>query len=329
MITDLGLTEYNKFMNQYLQFYVDDLSPILTKVSENGYTQYFARLSSTYDVAASTGELNVAHLVLYHNDSAMFFDIVAPVSSLSNDELTDFSFEEWNSTECAGAHQLKWELSEYSALVALSKTNEGNQIWEDSTGLTTPLFIGMGVPVSWFSTVNDIFTMVGTVTNMTEKVVVYNSNCWYREMVIDAPWGDDTTNVSSTVVRYIVQTYANDGPTDYTLDDWETLHETIYDEQQTLKDAEEATWSRYLDSHIGLQSPETETCSTSRKLISSAYEAIDNEYLYTKRGHVRYYTGVEGIVSWVMRCADIIRVGDVRALISLPMVRPVLSPRSK
>ncbi len=294
MITDLGLEEYHVHMNGFQQFYVDDLSANLAAIEANNFTDYYTRLSSTPG-KASTGLLNVAHLILYCSYTGAFYDIVCPVSALSAAELTTYGFQEWSENECAGAHQLKWELEDYADSVALS-TN-AHKSWETSTGLTTPLFISIGIPVTSLSKVDDIFTMVGTITNMTETTVVYDT-CSYREMVIDAAYDDDTTNVTSTIVRYIRHDDATDGPSGYTLADWEDLHDTIYDAQIVKKEAGDAQWSRYLDNHVGIESPSTEDCDTSMAIVTQAYDVIDSEYVVSTRAYYHYYTGVPGVVSW-------------------------------
>ncbi len=294
MITALGFDTYNVFMNNYLQFYVNDLTPLLTKISNNGFTSYYTRLSSTPSVASSTGTLNVAHVILYSEAAGTYFDVVGPSDALSYSDLTEFGFQEWTEDECAGAHQLKWELEDYAYLSSLSTTTDA--AWEIDSGLATPLFIGTGVPVTSLSKVDNIFTLAGTITNMTETTVVYNS-CSYRELVIDAADDDDTT-VTSTIVRYILQDSTIQGVTDYTLSDWEDVHDEVYAEQLAKEEAGEAQWSRYMDAHIGLESPTTESCDTSLEIIAKAYEAIDTTYAVSKRSYLHFYTGVPGVVSW-------------------------------
>ena len=300
MITDLGLDEYHVHMNGFQQFYVPDLSPNLLAIQTNGFTEYFTRLSSTPGTA-STGVLNVAHLILYCSYTGAFYDIVCPAVALSDDELTTFGFQEWTADECAGAHQLKWELEDYADLVEISTTDY--DLWEIETGLTTPLFIGIGIPVTSLSKVDDIFTMVGTITNMTETTVVYDT-CSYRELVVDAAYDDTTTNVTSTIVRYIRHDDATDGPSGYTLADWEDLHDTIYDAQIVKAEAGDAQWSRYLDNHIGIESPSTEDCDTSMAIVGLAYDAVDSEYVVSTRAYIHYYTGVPGVVSWEFNAAE-------------------------
>ncbi len=302
MITGLGLEKYNVHMNGFQQFFIADLSANLNAIKVNGFTDYYTRLSST-PATASTGILNVAHLILYSSNAGAFYDIVCPATALSDDELTTFGFQEWTADECAGAHQLKWELEDYADMVALSSADTAD--WSEATGLTTPLFIGIGIPVTSLTKVDDIFTMVGTITNMTETTVVYDT-CSYRELVVDAAYDDDTV-VSSTIVRYVRHDSAVDGPTGYTLADWEDLHDTIYAEQIAKKDAGVAQWSRYLDNHVGIQSPTTEECDTSMSIVGRAYDAVDSEYIVSTRAFIHYYTGVPGVVSWefnAFECSD-------------------------
>jgi hypothetical protein len=253
--------------------------------------------------------VNVAHLILYIAEGGSYIDIVSPLSAVSEEYrslyFTDTSLL-WSESECAGAHQLKWELSDYSTLLAESTSPSDD--WESSTGLQSPLFITSGISVTDLSLVDDVFTLVGTVTNMTESTVTYvdtssgSTTCSYRELVLNKDYDDDDADddvvVTSTVVRYIRHDSTNQGSTGYTLSDWESLHDEIYAAQKVLSDQGEATWSRYLDTHMGLQSPNSETCSKSVSLLDEAYAALSNEYVTSKRTNLHYYTGVPGIMSW-------------------------------
>ena len=288
MISELGFDTYNQFMNNYVQLYTTDLSAVMSVIKSHGYNKYFAKLSTT----PKSSVLNVAHLYVFVENVGVYIDMVAPLSSVSDKYLSEFT--EWSADECAGAHQLKYEHADYQALLSLS-TNT-NADWEASTGLTTPLFIATGIPTTSLSKVDDIFTMAGTITNVTETTVIYDT-CSYREMIINAAYGDDTV-VTSTMVRYIAQPTAANGPDGFTLSDWEDLHDQVYDHQKAKDHAGKATWSRFMDYHIGIESDNSIECTDGQSMISAAYAAVDSEYVISIRGNLHYYTGVPGIVSW-------------------------------
>ena len=289
VVTELGYDKYNVFMNHYNQLYTDNLAPVLDTVKGNGFTSYYARLS--YTPGSST--LNVAHLVMYIAAGGIYIDVTAPLSSVPEAYLAEFT--EWSEDECAGAHQLKYELEDYNTLLDSSAISYPD--WGTSTGLTTPLFISAGVPITSLSKVDDIFTMVGTITNMTETTVVYDA-CSYREVVIDAAYDDDST-ITSTVIRYIQQDSTIQGTTaGYTLADWEGVVEMIYEHQKTEDHKGHETWSRYLDNHIGFESNDNDGCDDSKAWIQKGYDSIPNSYVISKRSNLHYYTGMPGIVSW-------------------------------
>ncbi len=300
MITDLGLDTYNVFMNNFVQLYVDDLNVVIERVMKFGVTSYFTRVSYTPDSSTP----NVAHLVLYLDIGGSFIDMVGPLSAI-NDEYASMFSQPWAEDECAGAHALKFEFDAYSTLFADS--SPVNTDWEESTGMKSPLFISTGISVTDLGKVDDVFTMVGVVTNMTETTAYFGSVCSYRELVLDAAYGKDVT-ISSTAIRYIEHDSAYQGPKDYTLADWELLHEEIYDKQLKISKKGIPTWSRYLDAHIGIESPHTEPCEDSLALLTKMYESIDNEYVISKRTNLHFYTGVPGILAWEFnaeRCATL------------------------
>jgi hypothetical protein len=244
----------------------------------------------------------VAHLVIYLDLAGSFFDLVAPLENISDEYLSLFTTE-WGAEECAGGHALKFELSVYSSLLASS--TPVNVAWEAATGLTSPLFIMAGISVTDLSKVDDIFTMVGSINNITETTAVFGetsssaeSQCSYRELTVDAIYGSEDVDITSTAIRYILHNSTNQGVTGYTLTDWEDLHEEIYAMQMTQSLTGEKTWSRYLDSHIGIEAPFSESCATSLSLISDMYDAAEDEYIVEKRTNLHFYTGVSGIMAW-------------------------------
>jgi hypothetical protein len=159
---------YSVYMNNYVQLYVNDLNAIMSAIKTSTNDEdidYFTRISST----PGSQTLNVGHVMLYAPLGGTDIDVTGPLASVSQTYLNEGEFsEEWSTWECAGAHQLKWELSDYAALVEMSSlsSKESSEV--------APLFISIGVPVTSLSKVDDIFTMVGTITNMTETVKTYS-----------------------------------------------------------------------------------------------------------------------------------------------------------
>ena len=291
VIEDLGFETYNVFMNNYVQLYSTNLTPVLQAIKAKGFTDYFGRLSYT---PLST-EVNVAHIVIFLAQGGIYIDVTGPIDTLPTDFVSEFTL--WSENECAGAHQLKWELSEYDDLLESSQTP--NSEWETTTGMKTPLFISTGIPVTSLSKVDDIFTIAGAITSLTDTTVTYDT-CSYREMVVTS----NTDGVQSTVVRYILHESAVDGPTGYQLADWESIYDEVYDYQKQHDLKGEATWSRYMDYHIGLMSPSTEKCETSIELINLAHGTVSTSYVVSKRGWLHYYTGVPGVVSWEYNASE-------------------------
>lgn len=289
MITNLGFDTYNVYMNSYIQLYVDELTPVLDRIMEYGVTSYYTRISYT----PLSSVANVAHFILYLDVGGSYIDIVAPLTSIS-DNYTSMFNTSWGEDECAGAHALKFELDAYSNLLAAS--TPVNVEWQNSTGLVSPLFISTGIPVTSLSLVDDVFTMVGTINNITETTAYFGDTCSYREMIVDA--ANDDIVIASTAVRYITHSTTEQGPDGYTLSDWEDLHVEIYDIQKERALTGAATWSRYLDTHMGIQSTTGMECEEGISLVDSAFDAIDSEYIVSPRTNLHFYTGLPGIFSW-------------------------------
>jgi hypothetical protein len=299
-IESLGTEVFNVFMHNKVQMFVPDVSPLFRKLQDDGMTAF-------YRLSKSPGSLiyDVAHVGVPIQEAVTIFEMVGPISTLTDEELAFFT--PWSDAECSDANNIARTLVEYQALYDQMATTATEVAWSALTGLYVPMAIAIYTPTSSVDHMYDHLE-AGTLIvggEMTETTI--SSTCSMITVDFDREEGVDGYN---PIVRYIENSAALQGGL-FTLANWEDEVEDTHSATLTQYDAGGYQgWNHYLDNHIGILTEVNYTdpnyCATTKAFFEDVLLAYDVRFAPRMRGSTHYYSGFNGIRSWEFNVEDCI-----------------------
>lgn len=309
----LGMDSFNAFMHNKAQLYVPDLSPALAKLHTDGVDMVL-RLSS------SEGTDDVAHVGIQL--AGRMYELVGPASSITSGDYSSTTadlislFSAWSDDECPEAHELsQHNLTALSTYYKAAYKTLGAQDWETSTGLYTPMLVGMTAASSALSGVSSVLSALETVAGAsTSTASLYSGACEVATITFDS------SDMFQPFAKYVANTGATQGAGAFTVAQWEAdvadSHVTY-----TLDAADDdgnsmSGWDHYLDQHIGLMryfyTADSDACYLENAEVLAQVQGLpvggrsDTGDSAAAANATHYYTGYPGLITWeynVYNCA--------------------------
>lgn len=287
-VSSLGYDTINPFMLNKVQLYVPDLSAHYSSLVTDGITTILRKSHSS-----GATDFDTAHIGIPISDAASIYELVGPLSSLTDDQQDDFSM--WSESECAGVHQLPYSLTVYKALYETIEFNGTALAWTEKTGKYIPMGVAITIPTHSLDYIRDTMYIVKNVT--TFPTVEYSADgcdVMAMDMYIEI---DGSEGPFAPYVRYVDASSAMTVSGDFTISDWETEIADTHDSLLDMK-AAYSKWDRYLDTHLGMMAEVTDegtVCTDSEATIASVLASSAQDPAYSMRDSlgVHFYTATQ------------------------------------
>jgi len=281
-------------MHNKLQMFVPDVAPLYRKLVADDQFAF-------YHLSKSPGSqsYDVAHVGIPVKEAATIYEIIGPVSTFTETELT--AFTAWNGdNECGQSNTIKKTLTEYAAIYNDMTTSAREDSWTASTGLYQPMAIAIFTPVS---SIDHFISHAEAAAMIADGIVtreVISDTC--EVLTFDIEREDEGTDGFNAIVKYIANTAAYQG-TVYSLSNWEEEVEATH--ANTLRSYDNgnfSSWNHYLDHHIGIITQPNTTdlsyCTDTKAYFESVLGQYNIDFAPRMRRSTHFYSGVNGIRSW-------------------------------